>query len=253
MGRVSGGAWWMDVRRVVQTIDHAVTGPQLTTALMKDRTTLSQAMARRLSSAYLYTVSKTNDDVLASIAVCEQLQAIERLDPMALAGIMGPALAGQVPLSALQARAASIRARLSATSADTMMPIDLVNLCPERMLAGLREQDIEFDQIRDSAEVLVDAASYSIVPTELPDRWEVEYYGRWCMLVSPHIACAKVQNPSHDRFVQRIRIALSIYEFVSVICSSAYEQDLLDKRLRRPPVRHRVWLHRLTGTAGGQQ
>ena len=161
------------------------------------------------------------EDVLASIAVCEQLQAIDRLDPTANGPFIGPALAGQVPLSALQALAASTRARLSATSTDTMTPAALVGLCPEWSERGLNEQDIEFDQIRDSDDVLVDAAAYFIVPTELPDRWEVDYHARWCMLVSPHIKCARVTDPSHDKFVARIRIALSLYDRVSVICSSS--------------------------------
>ena len=253
MGRVSGGAWWKDVRRVVRLIGHTVTVPQLTTALMEDRSTLSLAMARRLASAYTYSASKTDDDVLASIAVCEQLQAIDRLDPTANAPFIGPALMGEVPLSALQALAASTRARLSAISADTMTPAALVDLCPEWKEAGLREQDIEFDQIRDSDDVLVDAAAYIIVPTELADRWEVEYYGRWCMLVSPHIQCAKTSDPSHEKFVARIRIALSLYERVSVICSSSYEHGMVEKRLRKSPVWHRVWLRHLDDSARRQR
>ncbi len=253
MGRVSSGAWWEEVRKVVQVIDRKCTGAQLTVALMEDRSTLSQQMARRLASAYRYSASKTDDAVRASIAVCEQLQAIERLDPTAVTDIIGPALAGEVPLSALQARAASTRARLSANCADTMTPADLVNLCPEWEEPGLHKQNIEYEQIRDSDDVLVDAAVYLIVPTELADRWEVDYYGRWCMLVSPHIQCARSSDPSHDKFIARIRIALSLYDRVSVICSSSYEHRMVEKRLRKPPVWHRVWLRHLDDRAGRQQ
>ena len=253
MGRVSSGAWVRDVQRVVQAIGHDVSGPQLTKALMDDRNSLSLAMARRLSSAYLYAVSQSDDDVQASIAVCEQIQAIQRLDPTAIPDIIGPALAGQMPLSALQAIAASIRARLSAASASDMTLAALVGLCPEWTEPGLSEQDIEFDQIRDSDDVVVDAAVYLIVPRELADRWEVEYYGKWCMLVSPHVTCAKVKDPSHDKFIARIRIALSLYARVSVICSSSYERSLAEKRLRKPQIWSRIWLHHLDDKEGREQ
>ena len=250
MGRKSGGEWWVEARRAEKTIDGAVSGPMLTAALMNARSTLSLAMARRLSSAYLYTVSKTDDDVRASIAVCEQLQTIERLDPSAISDVVGPALAGHVPLSALQELAASIRARLSAVSADTLTPVDLVHLCPEWQERELGKHHIEFDQIRDSDDVVVDAALYFIAATPLADGWDVEYHARWCMLVSPHVKCAKIKDSSHDKFIARIRIALSLYDRVSVICSSSYEHELVEERLRRPQVWHRVWLRNLDGKSG---
>ncbi len=250
MGRTSSGAWYQDVRRVAEALDDGVTGPRLTTALMQDRSTLSLPMARRLSSAFLFAASKTDDVVLASIAVCEQVQAIQRLDPAAASGILGPALAGEVPLSALQAQAASIRARLSATSADATTSAALAELCPEWQESGLREQDIEYDQIRDRDRVVVDAAVYAIHLVERASRHTIDYDGRWCMLVSPHIACAKNGDASHDRFIGRILVALALYARVSVICSSAYELGMLERELRRPRVWNRIWLHYIGDKAG---
>ena len=245
MGRLSSGSWFLDVGRVARAIGHELTGPQLTAALIQDRSTLSLAMSRRLSSAYRYAVSRSDDVVIGSIAVCEQLQAIERLDPAAVSDIIAPALAGRVPLSVLQARAVSVRARLSATCSDTMTTPALVKLCPEWEELGLRQGDIEYDHIRDSDWVVVEAAVYLIHEVETTDRRAFEYDGRWCLLVSPHIRCAKLKSSSHADFVSRIFMAAAFYARVSVMASSFYEREMVEKQLRRSRVWDRVTVHHL--------
>lgn len=245
MGRVGTGEWFQDVRRVAEKIGHDVPGPQLTAALVQDRPSLSLAMARRLSSAYQFAVSMTADPVFASIAVCEQLQVVSKLDPSAMQDVLAPALAGRLPLSNLQALASSVRARLSAVSADSLLTADLVELCPERREPTLSDPVIEYYRIRDDDRVSVDAAIYSVEPVELSDHWRIDYDGRWAMLVSPHIKCAKIRNQSHDAFISRILIAIALYARVSVLSSSAYEHEKIEAELRRPRIWNRVWVRHL--------
>ena len=253
MARVSGGAWFEQVQRVAQATGPGVTGPQLTAALLQDRPGLSPAMARRLSSAFRYAVSKSDDVVVGSLAAVEQLQGIERLDPTAIADIISATLAGRMPLSALQTRVVSVKSRLSAASADDMTPEDLVARCPERNEPARSPLPVDYDRIRDDDWVMVDAATYLIREVETPDHTEFDYDKQWCLLVSPHIKCAKVKSLSNVDFISRIVMALAYYSRVSVICSSSYEREMVEKQLRQSRLWNRLWMRHLDDKAGSEQ
>ena len=253
MARVSGREWFKLVQRVAQATGPGVTGPQLTAALLQDRPSSSPAMARRLSSAYRYAVSKSDVVVVGSLAAVEQLQGLERLDPTAIADIIGPTLEGRMPLSALQTRAASVRARLSTASADDMTPKALVALCPERNEPARSPLPVDYDHIRDSDWARVDAATYFIREVETPDHIEFDYDKQWCLLVSPHIKCAKVKSLSNADFISRIVMALAYYFRVSVICSSSYEREMVEKQLRPSRLWNRLWMRHLDDKARSKQ
>ncbi len=245
MARVSGGEWFKLVQKVAPATGSEVTSPQLAAALLREQPSLSPAMARRLSRAYRYAISKSGDVVVGSLAAVEQLQGIERLDPTAIADIIGPTLEGRMPLSALQTRAASVRARLSAASADDMTPEALVALCPERNEPARSPLPVDYDHIRDSDWVMVDAATYLIREIETPDYIEFAYVKQWSLLISPHIKCAKVKNLSNVDFISRIVMALAYYSRVSVICSSSYEREMVEKQLRPSRLWNHVWTRHL--------
>lgn len=245
MGRVSEGGWFQQARRVAEGMGRVPAGPRLTAALMADRESLSVAMARRLSSAYLYAKSKTDHTVIASLAVVEQIQTIERLDPSAIADLLDEALAGRTPLSALKARAASTRARLSATSSNIITPDDLVEACPELQEPRLGRDLVELDPQRDRGLVVVDAALYQIDPVEDANRVRMSVDARWCLIASPHIGCAVVKDPSHEKFVLRVLVAAALFARISVMCSSPYERNLIEAELRRPRLWTRVWVRQI--------
>ena len=224
-GRRGDGAWIVRAKRLAARMTELGGPKEDAIKRVAAEAQLSVTMARRYVDACEHLAQFSGQRIALSLNTFEHYKGWMKVDPQGAAAARDAALAGEIPLSRIQAATREARVRASTPPGAVFVPVDDI---VERFRASGKVLIPEGPPVRVPArgEVWI---GLSADAAEMADDGEPYLWHRWALLLSPGVPGSPLAGLTFDSLLLRVAAAGAIYDRVSVLCSSVFEAGELAK------------------------